>query len=383
MKILHIYKDYYPVMGGIENYVKTLAEFQRGQGHDVTVLATSPSGKTTLEMINGVRVIKSARIANISSTPLSFSLFKWIRRLVADITHLHFPYPVGEFAHLFLGRSSHTVITYHSDIVKQKLTLRLYMPFLRLILKKADRVLATSPQYIETSPYLNAVKDKCVVVPLGTDISRFQRPDKRMSSAIRKENGNSFILLFVGRLRYFKGLKYLVEAMKSVDGKLLIIGTGPEEKALKEKVMRDKLDGKVTFLGDVSDEYLPAYYDACDVFILPSSHRSEAFGTVLIEAMASGKPVISSELGTGTSYVNIHGLTGLVVPPKDPASLAGAIYRLSNDDSLRREFAQNAAARAEEFTNDVLNRRVLEVYEQVLNAPSGTLRNRSREQEQI
>jgi len=381
MKILHIYKDYYPVMGGIENYVKTLAEFQKGEGHDVTVLATSPSGKTTLEMINGVRVIKSARIAKISSTPLSLSLFKWIRRLDADITHLHFPYPLGEFAHLFLGRSSHTVITYHSDIVKQKLTLLLYIPFLRWIMRKADCVLATSPQYIETSPYLRAVKDKCVVVPLGTDISRFQRPDKRMSSAIRKENGNSFILLFVGRLRYFKGLRYLVEAMKSVDAKLLVIGTGPEEKALKEMVVRDKLDGKAIFLGDVSDEYLPAYYDACDVFVLPSSHRSEAFGTVLIEAMASGKPVISSELGTGTSFVNIHGLTGLVVPPKDPAALAGAIKRLLSDDSLRQEYALNAGKRAKEFTNDVLNKRVLEVYEKVMSAPSEIRQNQSRKQE--
>jgi len=248
-------------------------------------------------------------------------------------------------------------------------------------MRKADCVLATSPQYIETSPYLRAVKDKCVVVPLGTDISRFQRPDKRMSSAIRKENGNSFILLFVGRLRYFKGLRYLVEAMKSVDAKLLVIGTGPEEKALKEMVVRDKLDGKAIFLGDVSDEYLPAYYDACDVFVLPSSHRSEAFGTVLIEAMASGKPVISSELGTGTSFVNIHGLTGLVVPPKDPASLAGAINRLLSNDSLRQEYALNAGKRAEEFTNDVLNKRVLEVYKKVMSAPSEIRQNQSRKQE--
>jgi len=383
MKILHIYKDYYPVMGGIENYVKTLAESQKGQGHDITVLATSLSGKTTLEMINGVLVIKSARIAKISSTPLSFSLFKWIRRLDADITHLHFPYPVGEFAHLFLGRSSHTVITYHSDIVKQKITLLLYMPFLRWIMKKADCVLATSPQYIETSPYLKTVRDKCVVVPLGTDISRFQRPDKRMSAAIRKENGNSFILLFVGRLRYFKGLKYLVEAMKSVDGKLLIIGTGPEEKALKDKVTQDKLGGKITFLGDVAGSDLPAYYDACDVFVLPSSHRSEAFGTVLIEAMASGKPVISTELGTGTSYVNIHGLTGFVVPPRDPASLVNAINRLLSDDSIRKEFSLNSRKRAEEFTNDVLNKRVLEIYEKVMSVPSEIRQNQNCKQGQI
>lgn len=365
-KILHVYKDYYPVLGGIENYIRTLAEFQTGNGYDVTVLATSETARTSVRTINGVTVIKAGRITKLSSTPVSLSLFAWVRRLDPDITHLHFPYPVGEFAHLLLGRSEHTVITYHSDIVKQTAILLFYHPFLVRILKKADRIIATSSQYIKSSPYLRNVQDKCVVVPLGIDINRFRQADELISNNIRARYRDHFLLLFVGRLRYFKGLRYLIDAMRSVDATLLIIGTGPEEKPLKDQVMREKLGGKIHFLNDVPDSDLPAYYNACDIFVLPSSHRSEAFGTVLIEAMASGKPVISTELGTGTSFVNVHGVTGYVVPPRDPRSLARSIADLQNNISLRFEFGQNARRRAEDFTNALLNTRVINVYKEVL-----------------
>jgi rhamnosyl/mannosyltransferase len=366
LKIIHIYKDYYPIIGGIENYVRTLAEYQSSKGYDVTVLATSPSRKTSIETINGVRVVKTGRIAKISSTPISFSLLRWIKRSDADITHLHFPYPVGEFAHLFLGRSSHTVITYHSDIVKQQLLLLFYRPFLIKVLKKADRIIATSPQYVDTSPFLKIVRKKCIVVPLGIDTSRFGACSEVMSMKIRERYNNNRIVLFVGRLRYFKGLNYLIDAMKSIHAVLLIIGTGPESDTLKAKAGEGSLVNRIFFLGDISDDNLASYYQACDVFVLPSSHRSEAFGTVLIEAMASGRAVVSTELGTGTSFVNIHGKTGLVVPPRDSGMLAEAINMLLSGYSLRQEFAANARKRAEEFSNDVLNQRILQVYSDVL-----------------
>lgn len=240
MKILHVYKDYYPVIGGIENYVKNLAEYQVKHGLDVTVLVTSTSGRTTFETINSVRVIKASRINKISSTPICLSLFKWIRSLKTDITHLHFPYPVGEVANYFLGQSRHTMITYHSYIIKQRYMLSLYRPLLIKVLGKADRIIATSPAYIETSPFLRKVKSKCTVIPLGADISRFVMPDIAKVKWIWEKYGVGRILLFVGRLRYFKGLSYLIEAVKEVDARLLIIGTGPEEKILKEKVAREE-----------------------------------------------------------------------------------------------------------------------------------------------
>ncbi len=361
MKILHIYKDYAPVIGGIENYIKTLAEYQVQTGFDVTVLTTSPGGTNTIETINSVRVIKASRFMNISSTPLSISLVKWVYNLETDIVHLHFPYPLGEITNLFLGRAEHTVITYHSDIIKQKIILLFIRPLLRKVLKKADLIIATSPQYVETSPFLRMVREKCTIVPLGADISRFSGPGNVVSQEIRARYGGSHIILFVGRLRYFKGLKYLIDAMKSVDAHLLIIGTGPEGDFLKKKVKEYDL-GNVSFLNDIDDNELPHYYRACDVFVLPSSHRSEAFGTVIIEAMASGKPVISTDLGTGTSFVNVHEETGFVVQPGDPGAIAESINKLLKNESLRKEFSVNAGKRAREFSNEVLNRKIVDLY---------------------
>lgn len=361
MKILHIYKDYYPVIGGIENYIKTLAEYQAGHGFDVTVLTTSRNGTASVETINSVKVIKASRLAAVSSTPLSISLMRWVQRLETDIVHLHFPYPVGDIAALLWGRAHYTIITYHSDIIKQKMILPVIRPLLRKVLDKADRIIATSPQYIETSDFLKRIRGKCTVIPLGIDIRRFSSPDGHQSGKIRARYGDSPLVLFVGRLRYFKGLRYLIEAMKSVDAHLLIIGTGPEGNILKEKVKADNLRN-ITFLNDVDDSELPHYYHACELFVLPSSHRSEAFGTVLIEAMASGRPVISTELGTGTSFVNVHGETGLVVPARDPASLAAALNRLLNDESLRKQYSANALRRAGQFSSDVLNKRIVDLY---------------------
>lgn len=366
MKILHVFKDYFPVIGGIENHIKIIAEFQAQNGFDVTVLTTSPYPETTIENINSVRVIKASRIATLSSTPISISLLKWMHRLDVDITHLHFPYPVGEFAHLLFGHSLKTIITYHNDIVKQRMLLVLYKPFLLRIFKKADCILTTSPQLVKTSPILSKFSYKSKVVPYGIDISRFSNPDKVTSSKLRANYNSSPIILFVGRLRYFKGLQYLIDAMKNVNATLLIVGAGSEENTLKEKVSREGLESKIFFLGEIPNDNLPEYFDACDIFVLPSSHRSESFGIVLIEAMASGKTVISTELGTGTSFVNIHEKTGLVVPPRNPELLAKAINRLMTDDALRKKFEVNAKKRSEEFSKEHLNERIVKIYGELL-----------------
>ncbi|MEP9411389.1 MAG: glycosyltransferase [Candidatus Brocadia sp.] len=365
MKVLHIYKNYYPIPGGIENYIKMLAEYQVQSGCNVTVLVSSNSRKTHTENINGVRVIRAASITTISRTPLSFALLKWTGCLDADITHLHFPYPWGELAYLYTGKSPHMVITYHSDIVKQRFLLNVYRPFLFKILGKADRIIATSPTYIETSPFLQKMKSKCRVIPLGIDTNRFGNINKSLSRKIREMYNNVKIVLFVGRLRYFKGLDYLVYAMEGVDAKLLIIGTGPEENHLKKMVSGKRMEEKILFLGDISDEDLPAYYDACDVFVLPSSHRSEAFGTVLIEAMAAGKPVVSTELGTGTSFVNSNGKTGLVVPARAAKALSDAINLLLKDDDFAKSLAINAKKHAANFSKDIIAEKVLQLYKEV------------------
>jgi rhamnosyl/mannosyltransferase len=366
MKILHIYKDYYPVLGGIENHIRMLAEAQVKRGYRVTVLATSPSFRTESEEINGVQVIKAGRLATLASTPVSIALPLFIRRQSADIAHLHFPYPVGELSYLLFGGASHLLITYHSDIVRQKGLLLFYRPFLWQVLRRADRIIATSPNYIESSPYLSRFRHKCTVIPSAVETDRFLHADPSKVQQIRVIYGSPLIL-FVGKLRYYKGLHYLLRAMTEIPCNLLIIGEGPMESELRNLSISLNLSGKVFFLGEVSDEELPAYYHACDIFVLPASERSEAFGTVQIEAMASGLPVVCTELGTGTSFVNVHGKTGLVVPAKDPETLATAILSLIGDEQLRQEMGRNARERAlQEFALQTMVDRITKVYEEII-----------------
>jgi rhamnosyl/mannosyltransferase len=366
VNILHVYKDYFPILGGIENHVKLLAEEQVRRGLDVTVLVTSQAGPEVVEERAGVRVIKAARLATVASTPLSLSLFGWIRRLNADVAHLHFPYPVGEVAHLLLGRARRTVITYHSDVVRQRGFLRVYRPLLWRVLHHADRIIATSPNYLASSPYLSRLADRCTVIPLGIDLSPFRRTmDRPQSSVLSPQSFRT--LLFVGRLRYYKGLQYLLRAMADIDARLVIVGSGPMQAGWQALAGELGLANRVTFLGEVADAELPAWYGAADVFVLPASERSEAFGTVQIEAMAAGLPVVCTELGTGTSFVNRDGETGFVVPPRNPAALAQAINRLLADESLRRRFGQAGRQRAErEFSHTVMTERVIALYHQLL-----------------
>lgn len=366
MKILHIYKDYYPILGGIENHVRMVAEEQVKRGHDVTVLVTSRSlHGQTLEM-NGVRLIRAGRLATVASAPISLSLAGWLRRLPADVAHLHSPYPIGEAAYLAAGRTKAMVITYHSDIVRQRSLLRVYGPILRRLLQRADRILPTNARYVETSPWLQPVAAKCTVIPLGIDLERFANADPARVQALRARYGES-IILFVDRLRYYKGLEYLLQAMRSIAACLLVIGSGPMEKPWRELGAELGLKDRVSFLGDIADDELPAYEHAARLFVLPSSQRSEAFGVSMLEAMASGLPAISTELGTGTSFVNKHGETGLVVPPADPQALVGAINRLLADAELRQRMAAAARARAWGlFSKEAMVTRILEVYGEVL-----------------
>ena len=348
MRLLHVYKDYYPVLGGIENHVKLLAEGQATQGHDVTVLVTSRGSRTSVETSNGVRIIRAARQATIASTPLSLQLPFRLWRERPDITHLHFPYPPGEVAQWALGRSHHTIIGYHSDIVRQRTLLRFYRPLMHRVLASADCILAASPNYVQSSETLRRFEEKCCVIPYGIDRSRFARQDER-AHRLRQLFGPGPLVLFVGVLRYYKGLSYLLDAMPDISARFLIVGDGPMAGELRAQVESLGLRDKVRFAGRVDDEDLPLYYQAADLFILPACERSEAFGLVQVEAMSSGLPVVSTELGTGTSYVNQHDVSGLVVPPRDARALAQAINTILLNHPLRERLSQGAFQRSAMF----------------------------------
>lgn len=362
MRVLQVYKDYYPVVGGIENTVRMLAtEVSRRPGFEMVVLTTNTGPRTERLTIDGVEVIKAGRQLTAASTPISWSLLMEMRKLKSDVTHLHFPYPWGELAYLAFGHGR-MILTYHSDIVKQRSLLRFYEPFLWRVLGRAEAIVATSPDYVQSSPYLRRVAEKCVVVPCGIEVERFERADVARVEQLRRQLGSRAVL-FVGVFRYYKGLRYLIEAMKDVDAKLLLVGSGPLEAELRAQVAGSGLDDRVVFAGQVSDDDLPAYYQAADVYVLPASERSEALGLSLMEAMASGLPVVTTRLGTGTSYVNVDGTTGLVVPPADPAALAAAINRLLDDDDARRRMGLAGHRRVRQlFSKEVVVGRMVDVY---------------------
>lgn len=379
MNILHIYKDYYPVLGGIENHVRVLAEAGVTRGHEVNVLVTSRDRYTRREELNGVKLIKTSRWINISSAPISPAMFLEARRLgrTADIIHLHFPYPLGEMARLFCGSRAKTIITYHSDIVRQKVLRTVYQPFLWRILRQADCLIATSGRYIDTSPYLSQFKSKCRIIPLGTDVAQFTqlKPETviDLRSSLLADGAKSldtppFVLLSVGRLRYYKGLDDLIRALPQIpNAKYVIVGEGPMYAEWQQLARSVGVADRVFFADEVSDLELPYYYAACDLFVLPANARAEAFGTVIVEALAAGKPVISTEVGTGTSWVNVDGETGLVVPPHDPPALAAAINQLLSNDEQRHTMGAAARARAQaEFTVERMIDRVYAEYERLI-----------------
>jgi glycosyltransferase involved in cell wall biosynthesis len=374
MRILQIYKDYYPVLGGIENHMRELSEGLVRRGHDVTVLVTSQTGQTLIEHpLPGLTVIKAARRFHAASTPLSPAMLQIARGLHVDVAHLQFPYPPGDLVYRALPGRPPLIVTYQSDIVRQRAMLRVYRPLLEQTLRHAARIIASSPNYIASSPVLRRYAGKCVAVPLGIDPARFAHADAAQVAALRARYSPDGmpLLLFVGRLRYYKGLHVLLDALPHVQARLLIAGTGPEHDRLVAQAARLGVAGRVCFSGDVADADLPALYHAADVFVLPAHLRAEAFGMVLLEALASGLPCVSTELGTGTSFVNNHGETGIVVPPSDPAALARALNILIANPALRRHFGENGRRRvAELFDRERMVAHVEQIYREVVKRPA-------------
>ena len=372
MRVLLLYKDYFPVIGGIENHIRLLAQGLRAEGIDARVLVTNTGPATLRQTMDGVPVTKTGRQAHLLSTPISLSFFAEMRRqaAAADIVHLHSPYPPAELAQLLLGRGKPAVITYHSDIVRQQRTGKIYAPLLRKVLQRAALVAAASPAYIDSSPYLRRVREKCRVIHYGIELDRFIGiSDQVQADALRLRNRfpDKPLLLFIGRLRHYKGIDVLIRALHHIDAHLLIIGTGPMQHSWQNLARAEGLTEKMSFLGNCSDEESLAARYASELFVLPSTNRAEALGIVQLEAMASGMPVVCTELGTGTSYVNRDGETGLVVPPNDPRALAAAINRLLADPALRAQMGAKGRERVQkEFSIEVMIRNTIDFYREAL-----------------
>ena len=349
VKILQINKLYYPVIGGIETIVRQTAEgINTMAGFTVDVLVCNDRFKTTAETIHGVFVTKASSIGRLFSMPISIRFISLLNKMWHryDVVHIHLPFPLGELALWLIRPKARIVVTYHSDIVRQRLISSALGWLHTWVLGHAESIAVSNPNIVGTSPLLKKFREKCTVIPFGVDTRTFH-PGSGVAGnrdEIQKHPGKR-IVLFVGRLVYYKGVEYLIRAMQGIDARLVIIGEGPLRQRLINEVRADGLEPAVTFLPGQPQEMLADYYRAASVFVLPSIYKSEAFGITIIEAMACGLPVISTELGTGTSFVNQDGSTGYVVPPRDSDAIHRALLRLLSDDTELMKMGKAADGR--------------------------------------
>jgi rhamnosyl/mannosyltransferase len=362
--VLHVSKFYHPVRGGIEKVAQDTVEHLPPE-YRPSVLTAETRGFGTREEVNGVPVTRTGSAGVALSVPLSPTFIPAFGREAtrADIIHLHLPNPLAVVACLVSSSADPLVVTYHSDIVRQQRALRLYSSLLRRVLERANRIITTSPNLIGSSPFLHPHAEKCRVVPIGidTDVETAKHAPDQIAVDAHKP-----VYLFVGRLVYYKGVEYLVEAFDGVDGTLLIVGDGPLRDSLERRIQRSTYDADVRFLGEVDDVTLRACYETADVFVLPSVASSEAFGIVQLEAMVRGLPVINTNLDTGVPWVSKDGETGITVPPADSERLAKAIKELGDDEGRRRKLGEAAKQRVRsEFTQERMISRTVDVYGEV------------------
>jgi rhamnosyl/mannosyltransferase len=362
-RILQVGKFYPPHMGGIESHLEALCQQVRSR-FDVQAVVCNHHPGTDEGERDGIPVLRLATPFAIANAPVSPGLAAAIRAARPDLVHIHLPHPgavLGLAASRFRGP---IVVTYHSDVVKQRIWSAVFHPILNALLRRAAAIIVASPPYLESSAVLAPHRDRCTIVPFGIPVERFESVDDEAVCRIRRRYGPRLVL-GLGRLVYYKGFDVLLRAMPQVHGRLVLIGDGPLRGALEAQAAAAGLGDKVTLLGEVPD---PApYFHAADVFALPSVARSEAFGIVQLEAMAAGTPVVNTALASGVPWVSRHMATGLTVPPADPGALADALNRLLEDHDLRARLGAAARARvAEEFRVELMGDRVAAIYEDAL-----------------
>lgn len=368
MRILHVYKTYYPdTTGGIELVLMQLTRGLAALGVESRLLVLSPQACPEVLDLPYVKVYRYPITAQLASNPMSWAAWRKFGDHLrwADIVHYQFPWPFADLLHLCKARHKPSVVTYQSDVVRQKRLMTLYRPLQDRFLATVSRVVATSPVYLESSPVLSGLAHRPAMIPNGLDESCCPKPAPEKLDQWKSLLGTDFFL-FVGVLRYYKGLESLIDAAREVDSLIVIAGAGPESARLKKRAADAGLKN-VLFLGHVSEEDKSALLELALAFVFPSHLRSEAFGMSLIEASMFAKPMISCEIGSGTSYINLHGTTGLVVPPESPCELAGAIREMSQDPSMARRMGAAARRRYEQlFTGTIMASAYKEIYQRLV-----------------
>jgi rhamnosyl/mannosyltransferase len=368
LRVLHVFKTYYPdSLGGVEQVIRQLTSVTGPMGVANQIFTLSRNASAMPLLFDGAtRIIRSPVDFEAASTPMSLRALGAFREAVrnADLIHYHYPWPFGDLLHMLGGQGKPAILTYHSDVVRQRLLMPLYRPLMRRFFASMKAIVPTSPNYLQSSELLQDYRDKTTVIPIGLNEASYHTPEFERMKHWRSEVGENFFL-FVGVLRYYKGLHILLDACVDSTSRVVIVGAGPVEADLKQQAKRLGLTN-VHFLGAVSDEDKAALLELCRCVVFPSHLRSEAFGVTLLEGAMHSRPLISSEIGTGSSYVNVDGLTGIVVPPDDPVALRAAMRKLQDDATLAATMGTRARERFESlFTAQQMGDAYLALYRQV------------------
>lgn len=366
LKVLHFYKTYYPdTFGGIEQVIYQLSEAGISHEIDSSTLSLTTRDNIKCEIIGRHRANYAATAFEFASTPFSFDAIKRFKQLAeqADIIHYHFPYPFMDMLHFICGINKPTVLSYHSDIVKQKMALKFYAPLMDKFLNSVNYIVAATPNYVASSTVLQKHIDKVKVIPYGLDRSSYPPISEERINYWKEKVGEKFFL-FIGAFRYYKGLHILLEAVKSTNLPLVIIGGGNSETEAQLKGFAKKNElNNVIFLGALPDTDKVALLHLSYSVVFPSCLRSEAFGITLLEGAMFGKPLICCDIQTGTTFINIDKVTGLVVPPFDAPALRDAMIHLQASPELAKEYGKNALQRFEtHFTSSLMSQSYFQLY---------------------
>lgn len=363
-RILVVNKAYWPHLGGVETVARQLAEGAVAAGFEVDVVCLAD--RDSDEEFNGVRVHRVRTAFRVGSAPLAWSFLEKYGELAqkVEVIHFHAPNPMGELALLLKGRgkAKKVICTYHSDPLRPKWATGIYQRLLRTFLGRCDVIVATSPNYIQSSPVLKPIENRCTVIPLGVDLERFSKVSPEAVAECEKmlEGFPRPRVLFVGRLVYYKGVDVLLKALARVPGVSgVFVGDGPLKGDLTSLAEQLGITTRVRFMDPLPDDLYPSIYHCADLFALPSVGRTEAFGIVGLEAIAAGVPLITTELGTGTSYYNRNGITGLVVEAGNVENLSEGIRKLATSSSERdaakaKSFLQVNHMTLEQMSGDYL-----------------------------
>ncbi|AWG21433.1 hypothetical protein FFWV33_07755 [Flavobacterium faecale] len=366
MKVLQIVKYYDPCQGGMETVVKNIVEGIVDNTGEVDFTVYSNNHKRNfVRSIQEKRreiIVKEITPVHLKSQPLNFR-YPLLKSLIkdSDVIHHHYPFPTMEFTllrYLKLMSGKKLIFTWHANIKNSRWSWieKIYNPMIEKLLERADAIIVTSPQLFEASTILQKHKNKIKTIPLSFD-PKFSSVNSR-----KFPDNRCFEILFVGKLRKYKGVEFLIRSIEKLEVKLNIVGDGEEFQNLLSLVNDLNIKDKVTFFSNVSDDELTEHYKNSDLFVLPSINEAEAFGVVQLEAMANGLPVINTNLKSGVPFVSLDGYSGLTVQPLNSESLKLAIENVINDKSLYETFSVNALERVKLFSRDKMSKDYLDLY---------------------